>query len=427
MSSALAIAAVTAVLKDLLQNGVIDREVTAGIGSVTVSALPPDRIPIDATEDSRLNLYMYCVTPNQGWRNVGLPSYNARGDRMTNPPLALNLHYMLTAYGNEEYHAEILLGFAMQLFHENPILQRAAIDTALNPQVPVTGTELPPVLRALRASDLDDQVESIKLTPHTMDSEEISRLWTAFQSHYRPSAAYVASVVLIESDRPVRPTLPVLQSNLAVNTIRHPTIDRVTATAGALILPQSTVELDGSGYSSAALPIVQVDAVDVAPANVTPINDSRLRAVLPGGLSAGAHGIQLIHTATFGASVRPGERSNAAPFILHPTIQKPGADYNITVSNVVDAGDGTRSATFTVLVTPTVLQTQQALLELVRADGSLLLFNADARSADTNTLVFQVAGVTPDSYFVRVRVDGAESPFELDASQQPSAPVRTIA
>ena len=231
MSTALAIAAVTAVLKDLLQNGVIDREVTAGIGSVTVSALPPDRIPIDAHDDSRLNLYMYWVTPNQGWRNVGLPSYNGRGDRLTNPPLALDLHYMLTAYGNEEYHAEILLGFAMQLFHENPVLQRAAIETALNPQIAVAGAELPPVLSALRASDLDDQVELIKLTPHTMDSEEISRLWTAFQSHYRPSAAYVASVVLIESDRPVRPTLPVLRSNLAVATLRHPIIDRVTATA----------------------------------------------------------------------------------------------------------------------------------------------------------------------------------------------------
>ena len=281
MSTALAIAAVTAVLKDLLQNGVIDREVTAGIGSVTVSALPPDRIPIDAPDDSRLNLYMYWVTPNQGWRNVGLPSYNGRGDRLTNPPLALDLHYMLTAYGNEEYHAEILLGFAMQLFHENPILQRAAIETALNPQIAVAGAELPPVLSALRASDLDDQVELIKLTPHTMDSEEISRLWTAFQSHYRPSAAYVASVVLIESDRPVRPTLPVLRSSLAVATLRHPTIDRVTATVGALILPQSTVELGGSGYSSDAKPIIQVDAVDVLAANVTPDNDSRLRAVLP--------------------------------------------------------------------------------------------------------------------------------------------------
>ena len=75
---------------------------------------------------------------------------------------------------------------------------------------------------------------------------------------------------------------------------------------------------------------------------------------------------------------------------------------------MVDAGDGTRTATFTVRVTPDVAPTQQALLELVRADGSLLLFNADAHPAASATLVFQVAGVTPDTYFVRVRIDGAE-------------------
>ena len=29
----------------------------------------------------------------------------------------------------------------------------------------------------------------------------MSKLWTAVQSHYRPSAAYVATVVLIESSK----------------------------------------------------------------------------------------------------------------------------------------------------------------------------------------------------------------------------------
>ena len=34
-----------------------------------------------------------------------------------------------------------------------------------------------------------------------MSLEEISRLWGAIQSHYRPTAAYQASVVLIRSSR----------------------------------------------------------------------------------------------------------------------------------------------------------------------------------------------------------------------------------
>jgi hypothetical protein len=44
MSSALAIASVTAVLKDLLNNGLIDHNVGASVGEVTVSTLPPDRV-----------------------------------------------------------------------------------------------------------------------------------------------------------------------------------------------------------------------------------------------------------------------------------------------------------------------------------------------------------------------------------------------
>jgi hypothetical protein len=45
MGNALAIAAVTAVLKDLLNNGLIDHNITGAVGgNVTVSALPPDRV-----------------------------------------------------------------------------------------------------------------------------------------------------------------------------------------------------------------------------------------------------------------------------------------------------------------------------------------------------------------------------------------------
>src|SRR5262249_12864560 len=40
--------------------------------------------------------------------------------------------------------------------------------------------------------------------------DEMSRLWAAIQSHYRPSAAYLVSVVLIEATRPARTPLPVL-------------------------------------------------------------------------------------------------------------------------------------------------------------------------------------------------------------------------
>ena len=84
MSNALALGAVTAVLRDLLNNGLIDQDMTGTIGgNVSVTALPPDRIDVgENREKSQLNLFLYQVTPNQGWRNVGLPSRDARGDRV---------------------------------------------------------------------------------------------------------------------------------------------------------------------------------------------------------------------------------------------------------------------------------------------------------------------------------------------------------
>ena len=178
MSNALALGAVTAVLRDLLNNGLIDQDMTGTIGgNVSVTALPPDRIDVgENREKSQLNLFLYQVTPNQGWRNVGLPSRDARGDRVANPPLALDLHYLLTAYGEQEFHGEILLGYAMHTLHETPVLARDAIRLALGAPPPVIGSVLPPAQRSLVAAELADQIEQIKITPQSLSTEEMSRL-----------------------------------------------------------------------------------------------------------------------------------------------------------------------------------------------------------------------------------------------------------
>src|SRR5438067_457520 len=104
MSSALAIAAVTAVLKNLLDNRLIEQGVAATLGDVTVSAQPPDRISVGADEKSQLNLFLYRLTPNTGWRKTDSRNGNGHG-----PSLALDLHYLLTAYGEQDLQAEILL------------------------------------------------------------------------------------------------------------------------------------------------------------------------------------------------------------------------------------------------------------------------------------------------------------------------------
>src|SRR5918997_636677 len=151
MSSPLAIGAVSAVLRNLLDNGLVD--VGSPLGSVAVTAVAPDTIKLDEVD----------------------------------APPALNLHHLLTAYGSADFQAEILLGYAMHLLHERPVLDRAAIKRALDPS-PLGPSILPPEFQALAASDLAEQIEAITLTPEPMDTEEVSRLWSAIQSHYRPTA-----------------------------------------------------------------------------------------------------------------------------------------------------------------------------------------------------------------------------------------------
>ena len=210
MASPLAIAAVTAALKDLLNDGLLNHDLSP-VGSISVTAVPPDRVVTGQTEPNQLNLFLYQVTPNLGWRNAGLPTRDRSGVRLTANPLALDLHYLLTAYGSQDLNAEILLGYAMHLLHETPVLTRAQLRTVLGAPSPVDGTILPGPFGNLSAVDLADQIELIKLSPVYLSTEDLSKLWTAMQARYRPTMGYIASVVLIEPSNLGRAAQPVLR------------------------------------------------------------------------------------------------------------------------------------------------------------------------------------------------------------------------
>src|SRR5215471_9597368 len=98
MSTALALASVTALLKDLLENGFASAGVTAKIGGdATVSALPPDRVTSGGDEKAQLNVFLYHITPHAGMhfeRKTG-PTKGSGGNGRRS--LSLELHYLLTA------------------------------------------------------------------------------------------------------------------------------------------------------------------------------------------------------------------------------------------------------------------------------------------------------------------------------------------
>ncbi len=435
MSSPLSIASVTAVLRDLLNNGFIDHNIVGSIGSnVNVTAVPPDTIQLDSTNAAtQLNLFLYQVTPNLGWRNVDLPSRDGRGERVTNPPLALDLHYLLTAYGAEELHSEILLGYAMYLMHERPILDRQAIRIALAGNT-VDGSILPPAYQSLSAANLADQVEQIKITPVNMNSEEMSKLWSAMQANYRPTTAYAISVVLIEAEKPTRSALPVLtRGPRDLVTGREAGI---TATAG-LIPPYpglTTVEppnqqlaavlgdtiilhghhLDGTNLEAHFEQMLLDDPISVAIGNNA--NSDRVEVTLPSDAAAiagwppGSWHVSL-------SLLRPGETeprsTNSFPVMLAPTLDIGSS----TASR--DAGSG--AVTIQLNFIPEVRPSQAVSLNA----GGHEAIPTDL-SSQTDSLEFVFPTLAAGNQWLRLRIAGVDSllvnrsvtPPEFNSSEQ---------
>jgi hypothetical protein len=436
VSTALGIASVSVVLVDLLNNGMIDHDVGASVGgNVVVSALPPDRVlPANGgNEKTQLNLFLYQVTPNVGWRNVGLPSRNDRGERISNPPLALNLHYLLTAYGAKDFHAEILLGYAMQLLHETPVLARSDIRRALTAPTPTsTTTTLPESLRDLSNSELADQLELIKITPEPLSTEEMSKLWTAFQTHYRSTAAYEATVVLIESTNSTRSPLPVLADRVYVHPIRRPTIESVEAktAANAPILADSTIVIRGRDLAG-DVTLVRVSGVEVEPPD-TDVLPGKIELDLAGlDLRAGVQTVQIVHQEQMGDPLRPhrGVESNNGSFVLRPSIVLP-------VSKTLNAPTpGVNKGTISFHVTPDARVGQRAFLLLNQllpiasppdAVAAAYSFRATPFTHDTDELAFEVADLPDGTYLVRVQIDGIESPLRTAPNGRYDQPKVTV-
>jgi hypothetical protein len=424
MSTVLAIGGVSAVLRNILDNGVIDAAQALGT-PVKVTAIAPDLVKTDdPNAPPQLNLFLYRVTPNQGWRNANLPGYDDDGTRIANPPLALNLHYLVTAYAQADLHAEILLGYAMHLLHERPWLDRATIRKSLSLS-PLPSSILPDAFRDPADAGLADQTEGLKITLSSLDSEELSRLWSAMQTHYRPSAAYQVSVVLIEAHQPVSAPLPVLSrgpvdpvskrdTGVAVTAglePPYPTVHQVLPSNGqpAARLGEQVVlrghHLDGSQIRVRfAHPLLaQPHEVDV-PDNADP---HELTVPLPGDAPARQDwpaGVWAVSV-----SLRPpgdpvSRRGPVAPMLLAPVPGLPPA-------SVQRAGDG--SVRVDLAVSPRVRSGQpvQLCLGTVEVPGVL-----PADPADPIRFVFP--SLTAGVHRVRVRVDGVES-ILVDRSTQP--------
>lgn len=409
MSNGFAIGAVTGVLKNLLDSRFADPEISNGLGGTPdVTVLSPDLPAVSnlETEGDRLNLFMYQVTPNLGWRNANLPSYDSQGGRVSNPLLAIDLHYLMSAYSQTPFHAEVLLGYGMQLLHEFSVLPRDLIQQILEIEPPNPGAlqTNPTALRiALRLSGVANQIEQIKITPESLSTEEISKLWSAFQTNYRPTAAYHVSVVLIERQLPTRKALPVRDRRLIAMPLKRPMIDAVTP---QIIEPEETLTIQGRNFKAEIIE-VRFGAETLIPLDATNVTDAQIQVPLPTGLQAGVNTVQVVHSLDFGTDSEPhrGFESNVFPFIVAPVIT--------TLQPISVA----RGNDLTLSVLQPVTQKQRVVLLLGERAISRQPPPLEEPESTTDVIFPIPADFDTGSFLARVQVNGAESLLEVDEDE----------
>ena len=421
MSTVLAIAGTTAVLQDMLANRFVEEPVASAIGAVTVSSGPPDRVDLSGPADpNQVNVFLHQVRPNPGWANVGEPVRDASGARTAAPPLALDLHYLVTAYGAEPLYAEILIAQVAQVFHETPLPPRAVIARALSPTSPPTGFPA-----ALAQSGLEEQFEKLRVTPEALSNEEISKLWSALQARYRPTLAYKVTTALIDSMLPSRQALPVRRPGGAARAAARPRIDAVRPAADrfAPVVAGARIEILGGDLAGPGLAL-RVGGLDLTAAIVSAAGDRiafDLPAPLPAGLAAGAQPVVVASSAEIGEPPALREIAVSRPGVLVVTPQASAAAA-VSGSVVVD-GVTYRDGTLTLTLVPPAARAQRvtALLNAAGGGPSYSFRAPDGlglppETATTATVGVPFVRVAAGSYLLRVQVDAGESALATDSA-----------
>jgi hypothetical protein len=401
MSDYLAVGAVTAVLKSLLNAGLTDGGPSTVLASPPgVTNVPPDFIATGNSELPQLNLFMYYASINPALRNMNLPAFDANGAALASPPLAINLHYLVSAYGAQPYDAEILLAFAMQVFHNTPVVPRASIQAALT----ALGTSAGPSneQRLVAASNLASQIEHIRITPEALTTEEIYRLWTAFQVHYRPTTSYQVSVVVIQNAQSYQSNRPAQRRAFLALPLAGPTIAAVTPTQ---VAPGQTLKIAGANFLSGPPSATQVAFDQGAPVPCGTIQGDLIRVTPPGALPAGQRSLRVLSNVVFPPNAtRPGFSSNAFPFQLVPAIAEPTpSPYSVK-----------QGAALAITVAPAVGSRQSVVVYI--GDTAIPLPQGPLATPSSSTVVtVTVPGtIAAGIYPLRVEVDGAQSLLTQD-------------
>lgn len=399
MSDALAISAVTAMLHRLLTLGL---QLDDAIAGTMITTQPVDKAR-DTMIANQVNLYLYHTAVNPTWRNLDIP-WRTRSGETARPPLAINLYYLLTAfYGDGEDNIDTttdatrllgshrLLGRAMSVLHDYAILDAEAIQAILP-----------------SADQLEhpyDQVEHVRITPQTLTLDEMSKLWSSFQSQYRLSVAYEVSVVLIESSHNPKTPLPVLRRGPDDQGVQsqpnlippYPTLTEIELPERQpTILPGQRLSLHGHHLTGDNITLRFNHAYLDDPLMLVPdgaMTDTEIGVTIPDIPDIWPAGVYTV-AAIVDVADDQERMTNELPFAVSPRM------IGTAVAPSADPCD------FNVQITcrPDALPEQH--ISILIGDHA---FAANPHPTQTSTLTVCIADVPSDSYFVRLRVDGVDS------------------
>jgi hypothetical protein len=392
VSNPVAIAATTLTLQAILQSGIVSDPSDTDLTDTTVTILPPDKARGN-TSANQLNLFLYQILPNAALRNMNIPSQVMPGETGT-PPLALTLYYLLTAFGKDNDttlpYGHHLLGKAMSILYDHALLGPDEIRAATSASFPT--------------SDLDKQVERVRITLQPLSLEEISKLWSGLVTQYRLSVGYEVSVMLIDSTQPKKTPLPVLtrgagdkgvmsQASLvppfpALTQIQLPN-SQISALLGDKLV------LTGNNLDGTSVGVVFNHPLWAAPVEVPPqlgATSTQVTVIIPNSPAIWPAGFYTVSVMVQRAGDSYRRSTNQVSFGLAP---------KVTIAPANAAGP---TIAYTVTVSPEVWPAQSAALLL--GDQEIA---ANPHPAQTATLTFPAQSLSAGNYFVRLRVASVDS------------------
>lgn len=399
MANYRAIAGASATLRNLLEDRMEN--------PVSVTIAPPD-VSVTGMTGSRVNLYLYQVEENGYLKNQELPG-QGHPAAYGHPPLSLDLHYLVTAFGSNEVlpdadlDAQQILGDVMRVFHDYPVVTEALHEND-NPADPLI----------LDVSLVGEQ-ESLKITLEPDGLDHLSSLWGALpENSFRRSVSYHCSVVQIQSQQERRSASPVRERRVYALTLSTPHVDEIVreppfdGVRSPVAEVGDTIVLLGRNLRSESVSVRIGD-------ELTSIPDAQARRIqmtVPTTLQAGTHPVQVVQDLMLvgvpGDPLVPhrGFASNVLPFLVIPDLQN------------LNPPTAPAGATVTVTVSPAVgpLQERVLLLGDVAIPGEPVAFD----SAPSTTVDFRLptgaSALPAGTYLARIRVDGAESRLTFNAS-----------